>query len=146
MHDVFPPYRAVVGPGFAMEPRVPQNCTRTFASPLTLLRVQTCPLPPPSSGRHREAKFNASMLPNITLETAKRSKRNNGPTWRETGVRLNHRLRPKGNPPTGQIKAAGGRIIPVQVRYCHVAQQGGTTIFVTGRCLDSQEFTAAEND
>ena len=29
MHEVFPPYRAVLGPGLAIEPRVPQNCTRT---------------------------------------------------------------------------------------------------------------------
>jgi hypothetical protein len=28
MHDVFPPYRAVEGPGFAIDPRVPQK--RTF--------------------------------------------------------------------------------------------------------------------
>ena len=30
MHDVFPPYRAMLGPGLAMEPRVPQNFTRTW--------------------------------------------------------------------------------------------------------------------
>src|SRR6516225_9468471 len=29
MQEVFPPYRVVLGPGEAMEPRVPQNCTRT---------------------------------------------------------------------------------------------------------------------
>jgi hypothetical protein len=37
MHEVFPPYRAVLGPGLAIEPRVPQNCTRT-SPPLSLLR------------------------------------------------------------------------------------------------------------
>jgi hypothetical protein len=37
MHEVFPPYRAVLGPGLAIEPRVPQNCTRTLPlhGPLT---------------------------------------------------------------------------------------------------------------
>ena len=33
MHDVLPPYFAVVGPGFAIEPRVPQK--RTFKRFLT---------------------------------------------------------------------------------------------------------------
>ncbi len=27
MHDVFPPYRTVVGPALAIEPRVPQKVT-----------------------------------------------------------------------------------------------------------------------
>jgi hypothetical protein len=30
MQDVFPPYRAVLGPGLAIEPRVPQKCMRTY--------------------------------------------------------------------------------------------------------------------
>ena len=29
MHDVLPPYRLVLGPGVAIDPRVPQNCIRT---------------------------------------------------------------------------------------------------------------------
>ena len=40
MQEVFPPYRAVVGPGFAIEPRVPQNCTRTFVSTPSAQRSQ----------------------------------------------------------------------------------------------------------
>ena len=46
MHDVLPPYLAVVGPGLAMEPRVPQKRTfmkARFSTPACLFPVWKAP-------------------------------------------------------------------------------------------------------
>src|SRR3954468_2162557 len=59
-HDVLPPYRTVVGPALASEPRVPQNvtCTATPASdgPATLTPPRT------DSGRHVPATVEHQRL------------------------------------------------------------------------------------
>ena len=79
MQEVFPPYRAVVGPGFAIEPRVPQNCTRTFVSTPSAQRSQ---VPRESVTQH-----------NLGNSKAFQSEQKRRATYRSSGCSRNTRSR-----------------------------------------------------